>query len=165
MKTNVLKLTVFFLILVGSLSSCSKLQRIDLDGIEFEDLCNDLYKESIVGKWKLVEVKCWYHTNGWHLRTFNYSQNDIVYEFTKNATLLVSGDVDSTIYWYGGFEQGTYPYLFIEDKNGNGMPGLPYGLEIGIYGAIYWYRFFSDELEITLAPVDGPAYYFVRIIN
>jgi hypothetical protein len=33
MKTNILKFTAFLLFIVGSLSACSKLQRLDLDGI------------------------------------------------------------------------------------------------------------------------------------
>ena len=160
MNKKVLKLTALLLILVGSLSSCDKLRNFEFDKINFQSL----HKEAIVGKWKLVEIKQWYHRDGkWNLVSYDHSQHDIVYEFTKSGILKVAGDIDS-VNIYIRHEQGTYPYSFIEDKKSE-MNGLSYGLEIGIYGATYWYRFFSGKLEITLAPVDGPAYYFVRIIN
>ena len=156
MKTKILKLTILLLIIVGSLSSCDKLRRFEWEYPEF-----DSYNKEIVGKWKLVEVKIPYARP--IPISFDYSQYDIVYEFTKKGILSVIGDVDS-IDLYLGHEPGIYSYSFTYDGIGGGtpIPGEHYGLKIGEY-FICWYRISSEKLEIIRRHVDGVDRYLIRI--
>jgi len=154
---NILKITILLLIVVGSLSSCDKLRRFEWEYPEF-----DSYNKDIVGKWKLVEVKIPYARPV--PISFDYSQYDIVYEFTKKGILMVSGDVDSIdLYLELGHEPGIYSYSFVNDGNGGStIPGLPYGLKIRGYFT-YWYRISSEKLDIRRSPVDGVDYHLVKI--
>ena len=122
---------------------------------------NNNYAENIIGEWKLVKI-----TNSYTLDTsfnplsYDYSQYSIVYEFKRNSVLTVSGETD-VIDIYVGHTIGKHSYSFVKDKDGYGMAGLPYGLKIDDH--TYWYEVSSEKLIITMAPVDGNAYYFVKL--
>jgi len=124
-----------------------------------ETICRD--EVIIIGKWKLVEAKV-YTRHG--LVLCDCSQYDIVYEFKRNGTLMITGDVDSVDTYIGQRPAGIYPYSFVELEERLTFGGYysSYGLTIGT-NTTYWYRFYSEGLEITMAPVDGETYNFVRI--
>jgi len=109
----------------------------------------------IIGEWKLKKV-----TIPFIDKSYDYSQYSIVYEFKRNGVLTVSGETD-VIDTYIGHTIGKYSYTFIEDKEGYGMVGLPYGLKID--DDTYWYKISSEELTITRTPLDGYAYYLVKL--
>ena len=115
-------------------------------GIELK--INELTADStsIAGKWKLLKELP--GMTELPVSEIDYSQHNIVYEFKANGVLTVSGNTNV------------------------GFPGTgEYAYSIGNYGEIhidavrFWYRFSSnkEELIIDSRPIDGPAYYFVKI--
>ena len=140
MNTKFFKHAAIALLLAGSFSSCANKMNNDPDP-----------EKAILGKWKLVKTN-----NPMSGQSFDYSRYNIVYEFNADKVLIISGETETFMFP----EIGEYSYSFINDENGYGMVGLPYGLEIGI--RVFWYRISSKEMEISQAPLDGGIYYFVK---
>ena len=86
MKGNIFKITAVLLFLVGTFSCSEKSEPDPNVGL----------KKSFIGKWKLEKV--FFASGGDEPATFDYSQNNIIYEFKANNTLIVSGSTDKIDY-------------------------------------------------------------------
>jgi len=80
MSTKLFKFTFVLLLLTGILSACSK-------NNEEMSVLDDYSK--ILGKWKLLKT-----THPITGQSFDYSIDNIVFEFKTNGTLTVSGNID-----------------------------------------------------------------------
>jgi len=145
MKLASLRLPIISLIIAVNLFSCKK---------------NNEYPENIIiGKWKLVEAR-----GSWGEEDRDYSQYNIVFEFKLNGVLSVTGLPDN--YWAIVDKNGKHSYSLYEEDAG-------YGLEkkIQIGNSYWWYGLGSWNhsintsigLHITLAPIDGGHYEFVKL--
>ncbi|MFD1631210.1 hypothetical protein [Pseudopedobacter beijingensis] len=109
----------------------------------------------IVGKWKLEKVKLSYYPSDYDFPTeFNYSENNIIYQFRANGILKVTSDVME----YMGKKPGEYSYhtnytktdvIVISGDNTTIPPGE--------------YNVSGNNLVISYSTSDGPIYYFIRI--
>jgi hypothetical protein len=150
-----------WLLLTGSFTSCA-----DKEGFMwpsgFETVNNP--EEIIIGKWKLLKSE--------HPMTGNsadYSQCNVVYEFGTDGILstISTGECAYGIPLYNYPTSYPYPnyedcfYSFVDDEEGLGWVGMPYGLQIGSF--TYWYRISSKYLEINRSPSDGGIDYLVKI--
>jgi len=102
LKMNLLKSIVFFFILAGGFTSCSKEK-------EDEDFIIAYDASLIVGRWKIEKVMA-----GFGHET-NYSKLNIIYEFHPNGFLSVTGEADI---FFDGYRPGEYPYSFIDEEPG-----------------------------------------------
>ena len=103
MKGNIFKITVVLLFLVGTFS-CSEKSEPDSDFVAS-------VKKNLIGKWKLEKVEIaisFGNDEESDLTTFDYSQNNIIYEFKANNTLIVSGSSDKID--YRGHKIGSHVY-------------------------------------------------------
>ena len=90
MKESIFKITVVLLFLAG-IFSCSENSDTEI-----------IIEKAIIGKWKLVKIEVDIDLeNGNGIRnptTFDYSQDNIIYEFKKNNVLTISGSIDKNDY-------------------------------------------------------------------
>ena len=141
--------TITLLLLLGSITSCSKQEDDD-------DIITNA-TEGIIGDWKLDKVKANFFLA--EDKTQDLSKNNIVYQFRSDGILTVSGNVDP-INNYPGHTVRDYTYS-IDETQKHGPSGWPRGLKIDDF--IYWYRLSQDKLIIDASPLDGATYYLTRI--
>ena len=121
------------------------------------DYKND--KDYILGKWKLVKYEYRLMTSPPSPRqSFDYSKNNIVYEFKRKNILTVTGETDNVE--YRGLEMGDHAYEMnynLKDYMTHGLP-FPYLIKIGTIG--HSYLLSAKELKINhIGEVDAYAYY------
>lgn len=133
------------LIALGSIASCSD---------------NDGAAGAIIGTWKLEKIES-SGMNPSGPQTWDYSGYNIVYQFKTGGILTVSVDSNSIPDYYGSYTVGNHTYAIVDDKEGYGTAGLPYGLKIG--NSTFWYKLSSKELVIDSRPLDGGAYYLTKL--
>ena len=119
--------------------------------------------KQIIGKWKLIKAE--HPMTG---NSYDFSQCNVVYEFGTNGILTImsakecANGIPTYILGYPYFEYGDIRfYSFVDDEEGHGFPGMPYGLQIGSF--TYWYRISSNELVINGSPFDLGIDYLVKI--
>jgi len=83
---------------------------------------------------------------------FDDSQYNIVYEFKADNILTISGEIESP------FQNriGEHSYSITDSKDGR-MLTIDY--------TTWWFSVSSQEFEISLAPLDGGIYRFVKLKN
>lgn len=112
--------------------------------------CSDDYESTnVVGKWKLEKAE----TVFYNPQLYNYSQNNIIYEFKSNGILIISSDIDD----YIGDMPGEYTYDSVSAKNENEPNTLIFN------DSSWWYSISEKEMILDNSPLDGPILYFVRI--
>jgi hypothetical protein len=152
---NTLKHIAFLLVLAGGFLACKK-----------EDPT-----KAVLGKWKLEKIEKttfvpWEGVKG--LEVFDYSQNDIVYEFKDKNVLTVSGacDIDN----YKGHETGNHFFKIHELVTCRLCDPDPRVFEIN--GVRYEHKLFERTLELegmAQRATEGGndffflAYYFTKI--
>jgi hypothetical protein len=62
-----------------------------------EEGYNNLYKETIVGKWKLVRISTVYDFDSENPEIVDYSKDNIIYDFHTSNKLIVSGYVSDDL--------------------------------------------------------------------
>jgi len=163
MQKNILKITTILLILSGCFLSCTKkVENFNEDCSLLIKYINEIVHDessSILGKWKLENsvgiLMGWhYGDSGTPYLCSDYSQSNIVYEFKTDNVLTISEDTDL-------FLKGEHFYSIVEF---NEWYGSEFRLKIGEY-TYFWYRNSSKELVLDLMPVDGPAYYLVKMAD
>ena len=156
---NILKYIVIIL-LTMFVCSCNK----EKNGIdEFENMiCSDDPENSIIGKWKLVKCRTnIMFTHGGEI--IDYSQNNIIYEFKKDGTVIISCDIDDYLYLVGEHSYKFEPTLL------NSIP--PWGSwESGLDLIFHHNHYYSDMYCISvnlmildLSPLDGETTYFKKL--
>ena len=96
----------------------------------------------IVGTWKLEKVKTVFYIP----QEYDYSKNNIIYQFNANRALKILSDIE-----YYGKQAGEYTYR-TENRTVIIGKDSPYGYQIS-----------GDELMIDDSPLDDPNYYFIRV--
>ena len=83
------------------------------DKNEPEKECRNPYSEDIIGRWKLVEVSV--NINyGPQRDTIDYSDENIIYDFQKNNTLVVTDLTpdDEDLFIFEDFQEGEHFYRY-----------------------------------------------------
>jgi hypothetical protein len=96
--------TILFLFLILFLHSCSS-DKNDNGLDEFECSCEqktDVDLSDLIGKWKLRKVQ----TVFLNPRVYDYSSNDIIYDFRPDGVLIVSSDIGEFV----GGNAGEFSY-------------------------------------------------------
>ena len=145
LKSAVIILSVVFLIVSGC-------------GRQNED--ND---SNIHGKWKLIEIFVPFSIE-WY---YDYSQDDLVYDFNTNGILTISGETDP-IERFRGFESGEYSYSIVDEREAEEKGGIDGGrLKIvSKYGSHYFpYNVNFEEFIFGSSMLDGPFYKLFKVKN
>jgi|SRR5690554_285539 len=148
---------VLSLLMAGIFSSCKK----EEIGIEYRPV------PDIQGQWQVITVGYW--DDGYlEFITPDYRSNNIIYDFGKNNTLTVSGEI-AGIEDYGGHSIGEYPYDQIPNPVGTNLPSrMKVGNEEHYYSPYGWVYFdFHEGRAMSLSsPKDSPkraSIFLVRI--
>lgn len=100
MKKNLFIVTAFLLILVVFFSACKKPEK-----------CENLYRDNIIGQWKLLEVIV--NVNYSQLvDTTDYSTEDIIFDFQENNKLVVTGNIPDVLFVFDDFQEGEHFYKY-----------------------------------------------------
>ena len=140
MTTKIVKYAAIALILTTSLFSCTKKDE----------------EPTIIGKWKLVEVKedwDWFGEPKIH----DYSQYNIVYEFKNINILLVSGKTDNISLVHGN---GEHSYTLFERDWPYTIDKKLYYVEIDRWE--WSYNFISTK-ELVVEKPDLVIYKFIKL--
>jgi hypothetical protein len=155
MKKNLkfIMLSAILLMLTGGVVSCEDKENCVCLSNADESIFTIAHDStaSIIGKWQLIKGVRVNLKEG--LFYTDYSQCNIVYEFSENGVLKISGKTHNT-----NFNTGIYSHSFIMDNIGNNMVGIK--LKIG--DKTRFYQLNSAELIIDNRPLDGDAYYFIK---
>lgn len=103
MKTLTNK-SIIFLILIIFTHACSS-DKNDSELVEFESACeqkNDVDLLDLIGKWKLRKVQTVFLNPG----VYDYSSNEIIYDFREDGVLIISSDIDEFV----GGSTGEFSY-------------------------------------------------------
>ena len=142
------------LMLSGIIISCSNGGNND----EGPDTKSAESSSLILGKWKLDKII----TAGFigEPKTFDHSQNNVVYEFKPNNLLAVSGEIKDIDDYIGFPPFGNHFYDLIEewfvDYDGTSVSGLK------IDSLEFFYTISSKELIIDRRQLDGNAHYLSK---
>ena len=109
--------------------------------------CSENPQKDILGKWQLVSVhSVWFSP-------IDHSQDNIIYEFKDNNTVVVSYDSSKIEAWP---LPGKYSYIF-------GIPGQD-GYGIVVAGENYYdYCVSNNSMFISNIAVDGAELYFKKL--
>ena len=144
------RVVVLCVVLAGLFSSCAQKE-------------NNTEPTSIIGKWKLVKFDYRPMTSPPSPKdSFDYSQNNVVYEFKSNNILTVSGKTDDID--YRGLEIGDHSYEMNYNLKDDMDPlGLPYPYMLKIDTDPHSYLLSAKELKIThIGEVDAYAFYLAK---
>jgi len=125
---------------------------------------------SFIGTWKLANVTVPF-TPGPNPEFHDYSMYNIVYEFSPNGILTISG-VPESIEFYRGHSNGEYFYSTIESEQtpNTGLFGclsIASSTEMienfkNIENFIDSYIISTNSLEINCSPLDGNIYFLTK---
>ena len=136
---------LFILIIsIATFSSCSN---------------DDTSTNEIVGEWQLIKAETYgVNSNGdMELFTTDYSQDNIIYNFSSSNELSVSGGDDFN------YPDGTYDYIFGEDYlSGAPSEGESKTLLVKIYDSKWTYELENGIMILGRSYVDGSNLYFRR---
>jgi predicted nucleotide-binding protein (sugar kinase/HSP70/actin superfamily) len=156
MNTNIFKITAVLLILSGCLSSCRKKgENVNEDCLSFIKYINSIVHDessSILGKWKLEkEIGIRMGNSDTPYLCDDYTQSNIIFEFKANNVLTITADTDFYL-------KGEHSHSIIENDEWWGKQ-----LYLKIGHTNWFFGKSSNELVLNLMPLDGPAYYLVKI--
>jgi len=152
------------LIMIACCVSCSKEpQGQEQDRPEHRIAATKHYHEedpsAVLGTWQLVGVFTW-TLSGDETEEYDYSQDNVVYEFKTGNVLTVSGDIDK-IEAYTGHEAGIHTYYLI----GVGLgPGYILSQSLYIDGKQY-FPVFSDNDKSRIGFFSGVDQKYYSLIN
>ncbi len=116
---------------------------------------DDHISNQITGNWKLIEAKFYGLEGGSSSEgSIDYSEENIIYNFQSNGTLVVSGRENA------GHTNGEYEYFFGEDHlGGNNEPKI---LLVKIDESKWTYDLTNDKMTLGKSYVDGINLVFER---
>ena len=130
---------LLILLTITSLISCSK-----------SDDSNE--NEHFFGEWKLNRADL----HGFEgTKTFDYSNDNIIYNFRSNGILTVTGAENV------GYPSGEYSYYFGKDYLGDGTNGSK-TLLVNIESSKWIYNFIDGEMVLVQSYNDGPNLIFIK---
>lgn len=116
----------------------------------------------VAGKWKLTNVKYYYTVNPNGEPgpfSIDYSTENILFDFRKNKTFQVSGNVDDV----AGFPDGIYPYEFAHDYLGMAEPGAE-KIDLVIIQQTKWvFNRLGSQMSLSTSYFDGPELIFSKV--
>ena len=142
MKTKVILILVIILFFLGGGIGCDK-SNPNLDNVK------------IVGNWQLIKSVVAFSPDS--PSKYDYSQYNIIYQFTSGGKLIVSNNnVPDNIFEdnFYEYETGEYLYEFVDSKKEQ-------ILKIEKYK--WWYQISKDKLIMDQSSLDGPTLYFIRL--
>ena len=112
--------------------------------------------DQIIGQWKLIREK-----NPWgDANSYDYSNDNIVYNFQSNGNLVVTGNENNK----GYYKNGEHNYVFEEDYLSNSYnPNKPKKWLVKIDSFEWTHKSQNNLMEIGQSYVDGNDYCFERI--
>lgn len=112
---------------------------------------NEVPEIDIVGKWKLIEGETVFNEH----QVFDYSDDNIIYQFHPDGTLTIKSDIEGHI----GHGNGEYSYMLSTSplyKNAD----EPFTLTIGtLHHAC---SIAEESMILNDSPLDGPILHFIR---
>ena len=106
---------------------------------------------NIIGKWKLVKGYRFFMKEGPSCSDF--SRCNIVYEFKPNGVLTISGQSRHLPFIHNN-KKGDHSYS---------IGSFPDDRSVKINGSYLWHSVSSEWLMLSLLPLDGGAYFFMRV--
>ena len=70
--------------------------------------CKKKFSDNIVGRWKLVSCT----VNYIQPETFDYSKENIIFDFQENNKLVVTGPIPNVLALFDDFQEGEHFYIF-----------------------------------------------------
>ena len=116
----------------------------------------NLNRDDIIGKWKLVEVtifKTYYQPYERQSEITDYSNDTIIYDFQSNKKLVVSGVIIDTLSLFECFKEGEHFYEYIkhpDPPSGRNAPIPEPGTNLSIDKPVigeYYKRFYCTALK------------------
>jgi len=127
------------------------------DIVEFENMtCSDDPENSIIGEWKLVKTQVNHSVIGSYI--IDNSQDNIIYEFQKDGTLIISGNIDDA-----EFDKGEYAYKFETRTEGESGLNLMIYFTGSVYGTRYPYCISKNLMIFNFSTLDGDTMYFKKL--
>jgi len=166
---NILKFTVFLLIIIGSLSSCDKLQRLRID--EFAEAIKnmpcDCIMDTLKGEWT------WFREYGSYVGNGDNKFKSVIKILSQNADTSIDYEVFAadTLFYKGTFQLQASPVrkgIFVSDMK------LPHWQELEIWGIYFHYgskynevtgRFEDKPTKDTVTLWGGGNYYIYKKIK
>jgi len=134
-----MKRILIILLTITSLASCSKSD-------------DSVKNDQIFGEWKLNRADL----HGFQgTKTFDYSNDNIIYNFRSNGILKVTGGENL------GYPSGEYNYYFGKDYLGDDTNGSK-TLLVNIESSKWIYNFIDGEMVLVQSYNDGPNLIFKR---
>ena len=158
MKANIKGLTIVTLLILAGCFSCTK----NTNNSDDEDTpCENSPHECILGEWKLLNVTNLFTPTG--PRTYDFTKNNIIYDFKTNGVLEISGDLKD-IDMYQGLDPGKLSYSIVTEEEAIEHAGLP-TFRLKISTVYFTYSISSKKLIIDGRALDGPIINLVRVNN
>lgn len=98
-------------------------------------------RPALIGKWRLEKVQTVFYDP----QVYDYSGDNIIYEFKRDGKLIVSSDIED----YQGLGTGEYPYKVSSNILTIGNSDCEYSIS-------------GSELTLDDSPLDGPISHFTR---
>lgn len=116
--------------------------------------CSKAYNDPemvIIGEWKLIEGETVFKEH----RSFDYSDNKIIYYFHSDGVLTVTSDIEGHL----GHASGQYTYNFSQSQLYENIDER-FTLTIGSTSSPC--SISAERMVLNDAPVDGPILHFVK---
>lgn len=110
----------------------------------------------IDGSWQLMKAVISFSPHS--PLEYDYSQHNIIYQFTSNGKLIVYHDnTPDNIFEdnFYGYETGEYLYEFVGSKKDERI--------LEIKNNKWWIQASRDKLILDQSPLDGPTLYFIKL--
>jgi len=137
-------------ILILLISCKENTTHIDMD-LKCPTVAREGSNTQLVGKWKLVQGKTVFNFP----RTFDYSCNEVIYDFRLNGILIVSADIKESI----GASPGEHTYEFIRKPVFEGGKDFTLKINDGTSSC----KISNGLMTLDDSPLDGPILYFARM--
>lgn len=140
-------------VILALLGGCQKEEKNE-DDLQCPVTVKEGADDDVIGKWKLVKATIIKLAYG--ISTEDYSCSDIVYHFSEDGSLIISG-VDDGMSVIGN---GEYSFEFKDTKLYEHME-YDYTLEIGQLNIACGIH--DNAMILDASPVDGNILYFIRV--
>ena len=117
--------------------------------VDEEEIVDEYLTSGIIGKWKLMKVVM---PTEFELAVYDYSKDNIIYEFKSNGILTISGVPKDN----RGYRAGDYTYSIVQYYNDF------YELKIGDYQKDPC-QISNNKMQFGSHYVDGPVFYLDQI--
>lgn len=116
----------------------------------------NLDREEVIGNWQLIKAVVAFSPNS--PSEYDYSQYNIIYQFTSDGKLIVSHNNEPDNIFednFHGYDIGEYVYEFIDSEKEERM--------LEIKKNKWWFKAIKDKLILDQSPLDGATLYFIRL--